>query len=347
MRPAVVSYAFGMSPAIALTFLFALATGFVSLALVSRRSHHHYSPVTEALIVPLLFYNLWILLRLIFRFVDSNLNPGIPPTLGRALSAGLITLSMIVTIHLGASYMAFALRATRPTHPRDHLRAIQRAAGLLAASIALVYLILFMINQEPLIRIINRGLIALTFLTLAGLSLRLLSTTLQVQADTSSRNLRVLGAAYSVLFVAMTIFIGWYRLSATIQRSTYVIITVGLEVIFNLVTVLWIHFFDRTPSGEPATEVPASTLTPPGPSLANAYGISKREGEVIQLVCRGLTNQEIADALFISLKTVKDHNYRIFQKTGVRNRVELTQLVRRLSMEDDGGPPPGALLPTS
>lgn len=347
MRLPAVSYAFRMTPAMTLTFLFALATGFVSLALVSRRSHHHYSPVTEALIAPLLFYNLWILLRLIFRFVDSNLNPGIPPTLGRALSAGLITLSMVVTIHLGASYVAFALRATRSTRPQDHLRAIQRTAGLLAAGIALVYLILFTINQDPLIRVINRGLVGLTFLTLAGLSLRLLSTTLQVQADASSKNLRLLGAAYSVLFVALTILIGWYRLSATIQRSTYVIITVGLEVIFNLVTVLWIHFFDRALSVEPVTEVPASTLTPPGPSLANAYGISRRESEVIQLVCQGLTNQEIADSLFISLKTVKDHNYRIFQKTGVRNRVELTQLVRRLSVEDGGDPPPGALLPTT
>jgi DNA-binding CsgD family transcriptional regulator len=340
MRLAGVSYAFRMSPAMALTFLFALATGFVSLALVSRRSHHHYSPVTEALIIPILFYNRWILLWLIFRFVDASLIAELPPTFGRALSAGLITLSMGVTLQLGASYLAFTLRATRPAQPQDHLRVIQRAAALLTAGLALVYLTFFLWNQDPLIRVVNRGLVSLTFLTLAGLSLRLLSSTLQGQTDAASRNLRVLGAAHSILFVALTIFNGWYRLSTTVQRSTYVVITVGLEVIFNLVTVLWIHFFDQAPSSGAVTEVHAPPPAPP--SLAHAYGISKREGEVIQLVCQGLTNQEIADTLFISLKTVKDHNYRIYQKTGVRNRVELTQLVRRLSMETDG-----ILLPSS
>ncbi|MCK4679003.1 MAG: LuxR family transcriptional regulator, partial [Bacteroidales bacterium] len=36
---------------------------------------------------------------------------------------------------------------------------------------------------------------------------------------------------------------------------------------------------------------------------------------------------EIADALFISLQTVKDHNYNIYLKTGVRNRVELVNMI--------------------
>ena len=58
------------------------------------------------------------------------------------------------------------------------------------------------------------------------------------------------------------------------------------------------------------------------------YDISKREQEVVQLICRGLTNQEISDALYISLQTVKDHVHRIFVKTGVRNRVQLTNLIR-------------------
>jgi DNA-binding CsgD family transcriptional regulator len=96
-----------------------------------------------------------------------------------------------------------------------------------------------------------------------------------------------------------------------------------------------------------ATTAEAPQTSAPSPSLSGAFGISKREEEVILLVCQGLTNQEIADTLFISLKTVKDHNYRIFQKTGVRNRVELTQLVRRLAQETQPSSQMDVLQPSS
>ena len=58
------------------------------------------------------------------------------------------------------------------------------------------------------------------------------------------------------------------------------------------------------------------------------HDISKRESEVVRLICQGLSNQEISEALFISLQTVKDHTHRIFVKTGVRNRVQLSNLIR-------------------
>lgn len=48
--------------------------------------------------------------------------------------------------------------------------------------------------------------------------------------------------------------------------------------------------------------------------------LSKREYEVAALVAAGLTNQRIADALFISLGTVKDHVHAILTKTGLPSR---------------------------
>jgi DNA-binding CsgD family transcriptional regulator len=57
------------------------------------------------------------------------------------------------------------------------------------------------------------------------------------------------------------------------------------------------------------------------------YNLTKREWEITERICEGMTNKEISDKLFISLQTVKDHCYRIYKKTGVRNRVELVNLV--------------------
>jgi len=59
--------------------------------------------------------------------------------------------------------------------------------------------------------------------------------------------------------------------------------------------------------------------------------ISQREKEIIMELYKGKTNREIADSLFISLQTVKDHTHRIYIKTGMRNRVELVNRIRNIS----------------
>ncbi|MFC0876716.1 response regulator transcription factor [Saccharicrinis sp. FJH2] len=56
------------------------------------------------------------------------------------------------------------------------------------------------------------------------------------------------------------------------------------------------------------------------------FGVTQREREVIWEIRNGLTNQQIADKLFVTLQTVKDHNSRIYQKLGVKNRTQLVKL---------------------
>ncbi len=51
--------------------------------------------------------------------------------------------------------------------------------------------------------------------------------------------------------------------------------------------------------------------------------LSERELEIIELVAQGLTNQEIAQALMISKRTVDNHVSNVFTKTGAKNRVAL------------------------
>jgi len=60
--------------------------------------------------------------------------------------------------------------------------------------------------------------------------------------------------------------------------------------------------------------------------LVNAKGanlLSKREEEVVWLVAEGLSNHDIAQQLHLSDHTVKNHLFRIFEKLGISNRVEL------------------------
>ncbi|MBE0665965.1 MAG: hypothetical protein IH584_09075, partial [Candidatus Aminicenantes bacterium] len=65
----------------------------------------------------------------------------------------------------------------------------------------------------------------------------------------------------------------------------------------------------------------------------NKYRISTREKEIIQYLLKGKSNKEIEDALFISIGTVKNHIYRIFQKLGVKNRGQLSALFKNLQIK--------------
>jgi DNA-binding NarL/FixJ family response regulator len=57
--------------------------------------------------------------------------------------------------------------------------------------------------------------------------------------------------------------------------------------------------------------------------------LTSREIEVVKLVAEGYTNQQIAEALVISPKTVERHRANILEKLGMRDRVELTRYAIR------------------
>jgi DNA-binding CsgD family transcriptional regulator len=59
------------------------------------------------------------------------------------------------------------------------------------------------------------------------------------------------------------------------------------------------------------------------PLIVDAYGLTKREGELTQLVLRGLSTAEVSKELHITPNTVRDHFKAIFDKVGVRSRREL------------------------
>ena len=52
-------------------------------------------------------------------------------------------------------------------------------------------------------------------------------------------------------------------------------------------------------------------------------GLTQREAEVLRLVVRGHTNQEIAQSLFLSVSTVKKHVHNLIKKLGVSDRTQL------------------------
>lgn len=91
---------------------------------------------------------------------------------------------------------------------------------------------------------------------------------------------------------------------------------IGLNLLRRLV--------ERTPA--PALPDPyrlAPALAPlPAASTGHAE-LSGREQEVLQLIAEGLTNQEIADTLFTSKRTIETHRQNIIEKTQTKNTAAL------------------------
>ncbi|MBL7818373.1 MAG: DNA-binding response regulator [Saprospiraceae bacterium] len=61
-------------------------------------------------------------------------------------------------------------------------------------------------------------------------------------------------------------------------------------------------------------------------------GLSQRELEVLNLMAQGMSNQEIAQQLFVSLNTIKTHSSKIFEKLEVNRRTQAVEKAKRLKI---------------
>ncbi len=118
----------------------------------------------------------------------------------------------------------------------------------------------------------------------------------------------------------------------------YILRDLSLQFYLGLVALLfsglgiWIGINLLKPKAvipaEMSTESPEIFAIPE--ALLRESGISPREYEVLQLMAAGLSNQEIAGRLFISLNTVKTHISNIYLKLDVKRRTQAIQKMKEL-----------------
>lgn len=89
----------------------------------------------------------------------------------------------------------------------------------------------------------------------------------------------------------------------------------------------WLLLHGSVLQGPPRSRTVVTVEEASGPALApvigQAYGLTARELQVMQLLLQGLSTKEIAALLYISPYTVQEHFKMIFEKVGVRSRREL------------------------
>jgi DNA-binding CsgD family transcriptional regulator len=307
-----------------LGLILTLVIGLLSFAVLTRRLHRAPSRLPSTIPIPLLLYNVWIAAWLASQYVAEYVCPEISPATTVAFASTSGSILGLVSLAWLASHFALIDEFVGTVASR-HVAHVVRwlatgLAGLIAVGWALAAGHVGTIALGPATRHLVSS--AIFPAALAGCVVLYLGARAQQDAGIR-RALAVLAWMYGALFsgLALLVLVGWrYDLAS---REILLSSDIALEMVYNIMTVVWLSrfagVFEKPLPAAPQRREDFNTL-------CDSLGVTKREREVIELLCQGMTNQEIADRLFISPGTVKDHNYAIFQKAGVRNRTELAAL---------------------
>ena len=67
-------------------------------------------------------------------------------------------------------------------------------------------------------------------------------------------------------------------------------------------------------------------------NIFTKFDLTTRESEILDFIADGKSNKEIAEALFISINTVKFHVKKIYEKLEVSNRKEASKIIQDTSL---------------
>lgn len=118
-------------------------------------------------------------------------------------------------------------------------------------------------------------------------------------------------------------------------RYRFLVIDHAQELYFGLIALLFtvLGIWAGRQLTSKRVKQPVEPLS--GPALENTLdklSITPREFEVLQLIAQGLSNQEIAERMFVSLNTIKTHISNLFSKLDAQRRTQAVQKARALGL---------------
>lgn len=141
---------------------------------------------------------------------------------------------------------------------------------------------------------------------------------------------------YGLSLAALLFLLKWLELRFLIIRHAFEIYVGAIAVIFTALGI-WLALKLSQPKIKTVV-VEKAVYIKEGPDFQlnqgelDKLGLSTRELEVLQLMAAGLSNQEIAGQLFVSLNTIKTHSSRLFEKMDVKRRTQAVDKAKRLSI---------------
>lgn len=139
-------------------------------------------------------------------------------------------------------------------------------------------------------------------------------------------------AGYGLAMALLLIVIRWFELRFFLfDHSTEVYFGI-IALIFTSLGMWIAHNLSRPIFKAVEPGAPQQENITVNEKAIEASGLSKRELEILHMMATGLSNQEIADTLFISLSTVKSHVTSIFTKLEVVRRTQAIEKAKSLKI---------------
>ncbi len=139
---------------------------------------------------------------------------------------------------------------------------------------------------------------------------------------------------YGISFAVLLTLIKWLEIQYVVFENSFEIYASAIALIFTALGV-WLALKLAKPNVE--TKIVEKEVFVKqidefkiNQAAVDQLGLSGREVEVLQCMANGLSNQEIANRLFISLNTVKTHISRIFEKMQVKRRTQAIDTAKSL-----------------
>jgi len=303
-----------------LTFIISAALAVVGIMITYQLYHTHGKPVLQILLYQQIFmisffiYGIWGNIALHEILADLNLNPQLETKI--AVFIPVLGIPFLIVSWFMLLRFAFALNGFKDS---------KRFPWLYFPSLFIIVFVFSILINNGVIKVSsNPNLFIVRSIAALNLIIHILFLAPFVFGKKNkplTKEVVLLKKHVFFYFLGVVIYslILWYfDIFGSISECVSILILFAVSISIPLT----IKLNEKNQlSTQPLTNLNFS-------EFCNLYEISKREAEIVLEICTGKTNKAISEKLFITLQTVKDHNYRIYSKLGVKSRVQLTNLVR-------------------
>jgi DNA-binding CsgD family transcriptional regulator len=272
----------------------------------------------------LILLNTGVFLGLLFNYLQINLMDRLLSNTANFLYHSYYLMLSILTVFILYIFIGLVLSISKKNLPKKwRMMYWIYFTGLILGQI--VYSLLNPKPKEISQYAVFLLAIALSFFLVSYVFVFLLYFQSRMFKIKAQRRLIQLLSLFLFLIFTASLFLDAFQIFEVVPLEEYLLYKSAVIYLLNLVSLVKLKGFVKTIFPQEAIPVGTNALME---HLFQKYKLTKREQQVVRLICSGKSSRDIENELFLSPHTIKEYIYRIYKKTGVKNRVQMVNLFR-------------------
>ncbi len=304
-----------------------ITIGFLNIALLLWKQKININRVFQFLATIIVLFNLWLIFSLTHQSIILHFRSYFSSNAETIITYSYFLIGRIIQLFMVYNVVLLVweiLPGEQSALKKKLLKSIIFFFGVLLLVGYFIFLFtghkrFFLLSKEAIATIVQWG--SLIYMIL------LVRYALGINNEEKRLSLIFVGISW-ILFLIAIIFLSISGYLGILTWLFNLPVEITLDFIITCIILLWIWKFSHSLTDDRIDQIDVENNNMIE-VLVSKYELTKREQEIVELICKGSPNQEIADKLFVSLRTVKAHIYNIFKKTGVKNRLQLANVFRK------------------